>query len=237
MSARIRRSLSHIGDSVLEALVELRDDAAARSVLLGDRSTGLLALVGDPLDLRHRRQVDALLRRGARGRAEWWMWPTIQSNLTILEVAGSYGVALVWSEGPTPMDAALRPHTERLAHRLPSGPSYAARDRADTVDEAAPPETGERPCCSFCRKPRADGGRMISGPEVRICEACVLHCLEALAGVRAPERARDLERQAGRLLDGVERELEQLRFGAAMKGLQSAESALRELLALLSALR
>ena len=37
-------------------------------------------------------------------------------------------------------------------------------------------------CCSFCGRDRSQVGKMISGPGVYICDACVGLCLEVLAG-------------------------------------------------------
>ncbi len=39
--------------------------------------------------------------------------------------------------------------------------------------------------CSFCRKPETAGARLVAGPGVSICDACVVHCARIL--VQCPQ--------------------------------------------------
>jgi hypothetical protein len=45
---------------------------------------------------------------------------------------------------------------------------------------------GQNLACSFCGKPRDAVGRLIAGPDVFICDACVTLCNEILATIPRP---------------------------------------------------
>jgi ATP-dependent Clp protease ATP-binding subunit ClpX len=71
--------------------------------------------------------------------------------------------------------------------------------------------------CSFCRKPENQVSRLVAGPAVFICDACVVHCARILcqcppgsAGRLDPEQDASTETLLG-LLKGQDATLEDVR--------------------------
>jgi hypothetical protein len=220
-------AVAHLADGVLEALQVLRVAATARSAFLHDRDTGLLAVIGDPLDARSRRDLRRLVERGPGDDVAHWMWPTIESSLAVIPAGTGYAVALVREDGPLPVPEALHAQVGALASRLP------ARGGGS---RAVPPPPGPAAArCSFCHA-GAEGARLVSSRGVAICDACVVLCQEALARRRAPAQARDLAQRAAGLLEAAQRQMGAIQLGAAVESLQGAESVLADLLSVLGPL-
>ena len=58
---------------------------------------------------------------------------------------------------------------------------------------------GQLPRCSFCGTSADAVERLIAGPGVFICDACVAQCVEVLEGNMTPSRPAPLTRLRGRL--------------------------------------
>ncbi|MFN7972648.1 MAG: ClpX C4-type zinc finger protein [Acidobacteriota bacterium] len=220
-------AVAHLADAVLEAMELLRRAALARSVFLFDDDVGRLATMGDALNARQRRSIGELARQSPLDPFPSWMWPTIQSTLTLLPLDSGYVVAIVRDDGPIPVADALEPHIARLHERLPT---REQRARARAARAAAPALAA----CSFCGR-TSENRKLISGRGVAICADCIVLCQEALAGSRTPTQATELQHRASGLLAAAQRDLASLKFGDAMGSLQGAESALGDLLTLLAA--
>ena len=47
--------------------------------------------------------------------------------------------------------------------------------------------TNDKIRCSFCGKPQAQVGQMISGPGVYICDSCVELCMDIVEGIQSQQ--------------------------------------------------
>ena len=59
--------------------------------------------------------------------------------------------------------------------------------------------TNDKIRCSFCGKPQAQVGQMISGPGVYICDQCVELCMDIVEGIQSQPEAKKVKKATKKL--------------------------------------
>ena len=59
--------------------------------------------------------------------------------------------------------------------------------------------TNDKIRCSFCGKPQAQVGQMISGPGVYICDQCVELCMDIVEGIQGQPEAKKVKKATKKL--------------------------------------